>query len=631
MWLAIRRARNGFRLMPDQSATFLHDSYAGAIETATGAMRRQEVFVVVTGAPGTGKTTLIDDLAARFRADHFVVGQLANPRLAGDDLLRLVSFAFRIRARTLSKTELLPALLAKFVWERKRGKRTLLIVDDAQDLTPSALDDLRLLCNLATEHLPLVHLLLVGQEELWDTLRSPHSGQMQQLVLTSCRIRPLVPRETREYVAHKLTRGGWAGDPRISGEALSLVHQATGGVPQLVNLAMGRLLVHASLERLHSIEAHDAVLVLAELEQENLAIQPKARLHEWATQPGAALACLGGEQAGSVSVADRRGMVPTDTLPRPRSFWSRAAPHREHSEATDVASRRIHRRWESWIFGAVAGILILSVPADVSLLSRQSFLPETGRDGTARHRAALAKGHSHQAPHLRTEQAALSTQAVRRGDTSWDKQAPLMANADHQTAAYRSSGAAPSTRQDERTSRPVQSTGRVESTPRPDLSIDAYGPSKEDSGVSDSEAATRGGADADTAALPALGNVLEQAERALAENRLTLPKGDNAYDYYRSVLARDPGNAQAMRGLHQIVGRYRTLARAQLRKGNLRNARRLAQRGLTVRRDDPRLRAILYQSEARETAPRDGGASLITRLTEWLRSGDTRKSLFLSE
>lgn len=604
--------------MPDQSATFLHDSYAGAIETATGAMRRQEVFVVVTGAPGTGKTTLIDDLAARFRADHFVVGQLANPRLAGDDLLRLVSFAFRIRARTLSKTELLPALLAKFVWERKRGKRTLLIVDDAQDLTPSALDDLRLLCNLATEHLPLVHLLLVGQEELWDTLRSPHSGQMQQLVLTSCRIRPLVPRETREYVAHKLTRGGWAGDPRISGEALSLVHQATGGVPRLVNLAMGRLLVHASLERLHSIEAHDAVLVLAELEQENLAIQPKARLHEWATQPGPPLTCLGGEQAESASVAAPYSMVPIETLPTPRSFWSRAAPRRERSEATDVASRRIHRRWESWIFGAVAGILILSVPADVSLLSRQSFLPETGRDGTARHRAALAKGHSHQAPHLRTEQAALSTQAVRREDLSWDKQAPLMANADHQATEHLPGGAVTATRQDEWTT-------------RPDLSIGTNGPSKEDSGVADSETATRESADADAAALPALGNMLEQAERALAANRLTLPKGDNAYDYYRSVLARDPGNAQAMRGLHQIVGRYRTLARAQLRKGNLRNARRLAQRGLRVRRNDTRLRAILYQSEARETAQRDGGASLVTRLTEWLRSGDTRKSLFRPE
>jgi type II secretory pathway predicted ATPase ExeA len=579
-----RRVVNGFRLMPDQSASFLHDSYAGAIETITGAMRREEGLVVVTGAPGTGKTTLIDDLVARFRADHFVVGQLANPRLAGEDFLRLVSFAFRIRAGTLSKAELLPALSAKFARERKRGKRTLLIVDDAEGLTPSALDDLRLLWNLAAEHLPLVHILLVGQEELWDTLRSTHSGHMQQLALTSCRIRPLVPRETRDYIAHKLTREGWAGDPRISSEALSLVHQATGGIPRLVNLVMGRLLVHASIACLHGIEAQDAALVLAELEQENFAIQPKAPLHEWPTQPNAALACLGSEQAKSASVADPYTMIPTETLPAPRSFWSRAAPRGERSEAIDVAGRRIYRGWEGWIFSALAGILILSVPADVSLLSCQSFLPERGGDGTASHRAAVAKGHSRQAKHVGTEQAALSTQTVRRGDLSWDTQAPLMANADQQTAEHLSGGAA-----------------------------------------------TSESADAEAAALPALGNVLEQAERALAENRLTLPNGDNAYDYYRFVLARNPGNAQAMRGLDQIVSRYRTLARAELRKGNIRNARRFAQRGLKVRRNDPRLHAILYQTKARQTAPKDGGASLFARVTEWLRSGDAQQSFFSSE
>ncbi|WP_439136197.1 ExeA family protein, partial [Pseudomaricurvus sp.] len=167
-----------FRLTPDSRLCFNHPSYKNAKAYMQYALYRREGFVVVTGQPGTGKSTLISDLTSEFDGGQVKFTSLNCTQVQADDLIRLIALNFELDGTTEYKSLLLHGLKQLFLKLHQEGRRSLLIIDEAQDLPEGALEELRLLTNLQQNNQPLLQIFLVGQSELRKTIRSP---QLEQL------------------------------------------------------------------------------------------------------------------------------------------------------------------------------------------------------------------------------------------------------------------------------------------------------------------------------------------------------------------------------------------------------------------------------------------------------------------
>ncbi|WP_339640039.1 AAA family ATPase [uncultured Porticoccus sp.] len=259
-----------FRLSPDHRFCFNHRSYAKAKAYMQYAFQRAEGFVMITGKPGTGKTTLVSDLVESLREDQVNVAMLVCTQLGADDLLRMVADAFGLSSNTDHKSLLLQQLTRLFVNDYKTGKRALLIIDEAQDLSTAALEELRLLTNLQMSREPLLQIFLLGQEELRDIVQQPNMEQVHQRLVAACHLASLNEEETKGYIKHRLNQVGWNGDPAISNAIYPVIHKVSEGIPRRINMICSRLFLHACVEELHKISINDAKIVLGEINQEQL-------------------------------------------------------------------------------------------------------------------------------------------------------------------------------------------------------------------------------------------------------------------------------------------------------------------------------------------------------------------------
>ena len=261
-----------FRLSSDPRFCFNHHSYARAKAYVQYALYRAEGFVMVTGKPGTGKTTLVYDLLENLPTQHVVAGTLVSTQLEADDLLLMTGHAFGLDLPSTQKALVLQRLTEFMAQQHRQGKRTLLIIDEAQDLAASALEELRLLTNLQRNGEPLLQIALLGQEPLRDLVRRPEMEQVHQRLIASWRLEPLDPAETVGYVRHRLERAGWTGDPAFERGVLPIVHAFSGGVPRRINLICSRLLLKGFVDERHIVTPADTETVLRDLYQEDLAL-----------------------------------------------------------------------------------------------------------------------------------------------------------------------------------------------------------------------------------------------------------------------------------------------------------------------------------------------------------------------
>jgi type II secretory pathway predicted ATPase ExeA len=259
-----------FRLTSDHRFSFSHASYSRARASVQYALLRAEGFVMITGGPGTGKTTLIHDLMADLPRNQFIVGYLASSQLEADDLLRMTAHAFGMEAAASKKAQILMRLMEFLSQQYRLGLHSLLIIDDAQDLATAAMEELRLLNNLQQGGQQLLQIVLLGQEELRSLLRRPEMEQVHQRLVAAWHLEPLSPEETVGYVRHRLETAGWTGDPVIEPGVLPIVHAFSGGVPRRINLICSRLLLHGFMEQSHSITQADAETVAHNLGDEEL-------------------------------------------------------------------------------------------------------------------------------------------------------------------------------------------------------------------------------------------------------------------------------------------------------------------------------------------------------------------------
>ena len=259
-----------FRLSPDPRFCFRHQGYRKARSYMLFALHRGEGFVVVTGRPGTGKSTLIEDLLGGLKGKPIVQATLVSTQLQADDLLRMVAYNLGIKSVGGDKASVLSRLTEFFLESRQRGRQVLLIVDEAQDLPANALEELRLLTNLQTDSQPLLQIFLVGQEALGDMIRARGMEQLHQRIIAACHLGLLDGDETRDYIRHRLSRAGWWGDPCITDAAFLLIHRFSGGIPRRINLICSRLFLHGSVEEKHELRVEDVRSVVSELRDEGL-------------------------------------------------------------------------------------------------------------------------------------------------------------------------------------------------------------------------------------------------------------------------------------------------------------------------------------------------------------------------
>ncbi len=260
-----------FRLSPDHRFCFEHNSYGKARAYLAYAFKRAEGFVMITGRPGTGKTTLIGELVESLSTDKVVTANLVCTQLQADDLLKTVAYSFGISPAQVGKAELLQHLSTLLHSWHREGRRALLVVDEAQDLSSSAMEELRLLTNIQSSGQPLLQIFLLGQPELRDLILSRGMEQVHQRIVAASHIEGLEEDETEAYVMHRLSKVGWRGDPAIDRAIFPLIHRFSEGVPRRINLICSRLFLLGSVEERHAIEVRDVSVVIGELQAENLA------------------------------------------------------------------------------------------------------------------------------------------------------------------------------------------------------------------------------------------------------------------------------------------------------------------------------------------------------------------------
>ena len=262
---------NPFRLTPDPKFCFRHPSHNQAYAYLQYALRLGEGFILVTGRPGIGKTTLAEVFLTEIKHSEVVAARVASANVEAADLLRVVAFSYGIDVAGLDKATILLYLEQFFVQQARAGKRVLLIIDEAQGLPHTALEELRLLADLQRDSRPLLQMFLVGQEKLRDLMREPDMEQFQQRVIGACHLEPLDLSETKSYIQHRLRKAGWKGDPELSGAAVHALYQYSKGVPRHVNKICTRLLLHGMLEEKHELHKEDVLTVADELRAEQLA------------------------------------------------------------------------------------------------------------------------------------------------------------------------------------------------------------------------------------------------------------------------------------------------------------------------------------------------------------------------
>ncbi|MDE2256041.1 MAG: XrtA-associated ATPase, partial [Betaproteobacteria bacterium] len=257
-----------FQINPDPSFYFESKGHGSAHQYLRFGAFQGEGFIVLTGDIGAGKTTLLRALLAELDPAKVVAAQIVSTQLEAGELLSAVALAFGIPCDGMSKAKLLVTLEAFLASLAATHRRALLIIDEAQNLGPAAIEELRMLSNFQFGSRALLQSFLVGQPELRDILRLPQMEQLRQRVIASCHLGPMDAAETRAYIEHRLRHVGWANRPAFNDEAFESVHHWSAGVPRRINMLCSRLLLAAFLENSEFIDAERVERVAAEIRDE---------------------------------------------------------------------------------------------------------------------------------------------------------------------------------------------------------------------------------------------------------------------------------------------------------------------------------------------------------------------------
>jgi general secretion pathway protein A len=257
-----------FQLNPDPKFYFASKQHRRATAYLEYGMHQNEGFIVITGEVGAGKTTIVRGMLENLDQDKMVAAHLVSTQLDADDTLRLVGAAFGIRTKDVEKSDVLMSLEAFLISMTSKGKRCLLIVDEAQNLTARAVEELRMLSNFQFGNHALLQSFLIGQPEFREVLQSPQMMQFRQRVIASCHIGPMDVDETRGYVEHRLKCAGANEYPIFAPDSFLAIFKASSGIPRRINSVCDRLMLFGYLNDKKEFDAKDVEEVAREIFEE---------------------------------------------------------------------------------------------------------------------------------------------------------------------------------------------------------------------------------------------------------------------------------------------------------------------------------------------------------------------------
>jgi general secretion pathway protein A len=256
-----------FQLSPDPRFFFSSKGHRRALAYLTYGLHQGEGFIVITGEIGAGKTTLANTLSLKLASSNLVLGQVVSTNLEADDIVRMVAAQFGLSQEN-SKAVLLNRIEQFLLGCHKQGKRALLVVDEAQNIPPRAVEELRMLSNFTSVEKPLLQIFLLGQPEFRKILQRPEMEQLRQRVIASCHLGAMDVPDTEAYIMHRLRTAGWHDDPSFGKDSLNAIYLQTGGIPRKINILCDRLLLMGRLDEKHAFTSKDVVGVMNEMQHE---------------------------------------------------------------------------------------------------------------------------------------------------------------------------------------------------------------------------------------------------------------------------------------------------------------------------------------------------------------------------
>ena len=309
MYLAFYGLREKpFGTTPDPRFLYLAPSHREALAQLVYGVQEKKGFLVLTGEVGTGKTTLVHALLRRLDAQT-AAALVFNSTLPFEGLLEYALEDFGVSKAGDSHAQRLMALNTFLIERRRAGQNTVLIIDEAQNLLPETLEQVRLLSNFETPTEKLLQILLVGQPELGDRLALPALRQLKQRIALRCRIQPLTVDETAEYIRVRLRIAGARDAGLFTPEAIARITAHAGGIPRIVNSLCDHVLLIGYADQQRRIDGRivdDAIRYLESGEAAEPRRAPRApranmwlrsraaRLPRWAVVSGAVAAGLAG-------------------------------------------------------------------------------------------------------------------------------------------------------------------------------------------------------------------------------------------------------------------------------------------------------------------------------------------------
>lgn len=254
-----------FQLTPDPHFYFESATHRKALSYLGYGLAQGEGFIVITGDIGAGKTTLVGHLMATIDPARLTAVKIVSTQVGGDDMLRLTAQSFGLPVDNMPKAQVLRQVESYLHAQARAGRRSLLIVDEAQNLSVSAIEELRMLSNFQLGGHSLLQIFLLGQPEFRDLMKSSQLEQLRQRVIATHHLEPMMESEVEPYILHRLSVVGWNGDPSFTPDAFAAIYAATGGVPRRVNVLASRVLLLGALDQLAEIDADAVAAVVADM------------------------------------------------------------------------------------------------------------------------------------------------------------------------------------------------------------------------------------------------------------------------------------------------------------------------------------------------------------------------------
>ncbi len=628
-----------FRLTPDHRMRFRHPSYQKVKTYIEYTVHSRDGFIMITGESGTGKTTLINDLLDNLPTKNLVTARLDSIHLESEELLRMVAFSFGLDSEAVGKTTLFRNITQFLTEQSNRGKKGLLIIDEGQALSFSALEELRLLSNIQDSDGPLLQVILVGQEKLLDIMRSPSMAQLHQRMIAACHLDPLASDQIEAYIKYRLRKVGWAGDPELREDMFPLIYEFSHGIPRRINLICKRLLLNGYIQEKHSLSIEHVQNSIKDLREEKL-VPPD---HDPATKPvrlpndDEPVRLVADDEQVAEPVrsptdeepvaepvklpADHEQVAKPDKLPTEDEQAAEPAKLNDPMESSEVTQLRRHIYLKARDIKSsksnrpealgkqtnvtqkegkrrVAAFLSLSVAAALTLI----LALYVGFRGTVKNTfVSLNEG-------TQNEQMVASKEAGEIKNQSLEEPTVSESKGDKGIQI---------TRQAYKVEHPGIDEEQISSDPEPiqqdqiiqagDQSVDqdenaaseiAFQQQPEE--ISDDHKRSVHIEQSDVSKLKKdqeVANFLALAKRQRQSFKLTIPAGDNACETYKKVLELDPDNQEAKVGLNDLVEFYRRRAISYRKKGSYDLSSEFIHRGLKIKPKNTELLALQEQIE----------------------------------